>query len=68
MFSGVEISSVGVLFCAAEVLKSMNEAEVPAIVSEWVKSHPIVAATAAVVLLGVVVVIAVRHGDITNWP
>jgi NADH:ubiquinone oxidoreductase subunit 6 (subunit J) len=46
----------------------MIQSEVPAVVEEWVKLHPVAAAIAAVILLGVVVVIAVRHGDITNWP
>ncbi len=43
--------------------------EVPQVIVEWVKSHPILAAVSAVILLGVIVAFAVRYGNLRGrWP
>jgi len=44
----------------------MNPVEMPAVIQEWVMAHPIVAAISAIVLLGTIVVFAVRYGDMTH--
>lgn len=44
----------------------MNPVEMPAVIQEWVKVHPILAAIFAIVMLGAIIVFAVRYGDITH--
>jgi len=44
----------------------IDSVEVPAVVQEWVKIHPVLAAIVAIVLLVAIVVFAVRYGDINE--
>jgi len=44
----------------------MPPVEMPQVIQEWVKVHPILAAISAIALLGAIIVFAVRYGDITH--
>ncbi len=44
----------------------MPTTEMPVVIQEWVKVHPVLAAITAIVMLGAIIVFAVRYGDITH--